>query len=61
MQAGIQQENPQYTHEWLFDLLRYGRLADAAWAGFLKIRKLGTYQIRQILADSRGAGDVAAP
>jgi hypothetical protein len=50
MQAGIHQENPLYTHEWLFDLLRYGRLADAAWAGFLNIRKLGTYQIRRILS-----------
>ncbi|MCX6865763.1 MAG: hypothetical protein NTV46_06000, partial [Verrucomicrobia bacterium] len=50
MQAGIQQENPRFTHEWLFDLLRHGRLANAAWAGFLNIRKLGTYQIRGILS-----------
>ena len=57
MQAGIQQENPRFTHEWLFDLLRRGRLANAAWAGFLNIRKPGTYQIRRILSGGGIAWD----
>ena len=48
MQAGIQQENPRFTHEWLCDLLRHGRRANAAWAGFLNIRQPGTYHIRRI-------------
>lgn len=47
--AGIPQLNPDYTHEWLFDFLKKGRLADAAWSGFLKARKLGTYKITEIL------------
>ncbi|MGE5399319.1 MAG: DUF6938 domain-containing protein [Ignavibacteriales bacterium] len=47
--AGIRQENPEYTDQWLFDMLRNGRLADAAWSGFLKARKLGTYKILEIL------------
>ncbi len=47
--AGIRQENPDYTHQWLLDLLNKGRLAEAAWSGFLKARKLGTYRIIEVL------------
>lgn len=50
VQAGIIQENPEYTNEWLFDLLKEGRLAEAAWDGFLKARKCGTFKIEEILA-----------
>ncbi len=49
IQAGIDQEDPQYTNEWLFDLLDGGRLAESAWDGFLKARKFGTYKIAEIL------------
>jgi hypothetical protein len=49
IQAGIRQENPEYTDQWLFSLLRQGLLADAAWAGFLKARKLGNFKIREVL------------
>ena len=37
--AGIKQQNPEYTNQWLLDLLNKGRLAEAAWNGFLKGRK----------------------
>jgi len=47
--AGISQENPDYAHQWLFDWLYKGRLAECAWDGFLKARKLGTYNIEEIL------------
>jgi hypothetical protein len=47
--AGIKQRNPEYTHQWLFDLLKKGRLAEAAWLGFLKGRKYGTYNILEYL------------
>jgi hypothetical protein len=47
--AGIKQQNPEYTHQWLFDLLKRGRLAEAAWNGFLKARKCGTYNILDFL------------
>ena len=30
-------------------MINKGRLADAAWSGFLKVRKLGTYKIIEIL------------
>ena len=36
-------------HEWLFDLRENGRLAEAAWDGFLKARKLGTYKIEKLV------------
>ena len=49
IQAGVPQQDPQYTDQWLFDLLRAGRLADSAWNGFLKARKYGTYKIHEIL------------
>jgi hypothetical protein len=49
IQAGIRQENPDYTHQWFMDLLNKGRLAEAAWSGFLKARKLGTYRIKEVL------------
>jgi hypothetical protein len=49
IQAGVMQQDPQYTDQWLFDLLRAGRLADSAWNGFLKARKYGTYKIHEIL------------
>jgi hypothetical protein len=49
IQAGFPQQDPQYTDQWLFDYMRAGRLADAAWNGFLKARKYGTYKIHEIL------------
>jgi hypothetical protein len=47
--AGFKQRNPEYTDQWLFDLLNKGRLAEAAWLGFLKARKYGTYNILEYL------------
>jgi hypothetical protein len=49
IQAGFPQQDPQYTNEWLLDLVKAGRLADTAWNGFLKARKYGTYKIHEIL------------
>lgn len=51
IQAGFKQEDPQYTDQWLFDLLNKGRLAEAAWAGFLKARKRGTFNIQKFLSE----------
>jgi hypothetical protein len=47
--AGLKQQNPELTDQWLFDLLKKGRLAEAAWNGFLKARKYGTYNILDFL------------
>jgi hypothetical protein len=49
IQAAMKQENPEYADQWLYDLLNRGTLAESAWDGFLKTRKLGTFKIRQVL------------
>ena len=47
--AGVNPAGPaEFCHEWLFDLRESGRLAEAAWDGFLKVRKLGTYKIERL-------------
>jgi len=50
IQATLPQSEPQYAAEWLRELLEQGRFAEAAWSGFLKARKYGTYKIRELLA-----------
>lgn len=49
IQAAMKQEKPEYTDQWLYDLLNRGTLAESAWDGFLKARKLGTFKIKQVL------------
>ena len=46
--AGTFQENPKYTHQWFFDYLNSGRLAEAAMQGFMEAEKLGAYNIQKI-------------
>jgi hypothetical protein len=57
VQAGIKQENPEYADQWLFELLKDGRLAEAAWSGFLKARKLGTYKIIEVIKTGKMTKD----
>lgn len=47
--AGINQEDPRYTNEWLMDWINSGWLAEAAWQGFLEAPKFGTYNVNQIV------------
>ncbi len=49
IQAGMKQEDPDFASQWLGDALRDGRLAEMAWDGFLKARKLGTRNIIEVL------------
>jgi hypothetical protein len=53
IRSGIRQLNPEYADQWLFDYLNKGMLAEAAWSGFLKVRKLGTYKIMEVLESGR--------
>ena len=46
---GIQQENPNYINEWLFDWLDKGYLAEAAMQGFVEGESLGTINIEKII------------
>ncbi len=54
--AAMDQYDPQYTHEWLFDRLSEGWFAEAAMHGFLDAEKMGTYRIEALVRDRNGAG-----
>ncbi len=47
--AGISQNDPRYTHEWLFDWINSGWLAEAAMAGFLDQRQFGVNNIQDVI------------
>lgn len=47
--AGIPQEDPTVCSEWLFDFINEGRIAQAAWDGFLNARKCGASKIEEYL------------
>jgi len=48
--AAIDPAGPiRYANQWLFDLRNNGRLAEAAWDGFTKARKFGTYKIENLI------------
>ncbi len=47
--AGISQNNPKYTSEWLFDWVQSGWLAEAAMAGFLDGRQFGVKNIMDVV------------
>ncbi|HUX39205.1 MAG TPA: hypothetical protein VMV44_14995 [Rectinemataceae bacterium] len=49
IQAGIPQPDERFADTWLFELLEQGRLAEAAWSGFLKARKFGTFRIDELI------------
>lgn len=48
--SGIEQEDPRYTHQWLFDWLDSGWLAEAAMEGYIEAPRQGTGNIRNIVA-----------
>lgn len=50
--AAVRQGDPRHADEWLDEWLNDGTLAIAAWNGFLRLPKFGTYQIRDLV---RGA------
>jgi hypothetical protein len=43
--AGFKQREARFAAEWLDELLAEGALAAAAWAGFTRLPKFGTYRI----------------
>jgi hypothetical protein len=53
VRSGIKQIDPEYTDQWLFDYLNKGMLAEAAWSGFLKVRKLGYYKILEVIENGK--------
>ncbi|MCX6722075.1 MAG: hypothetical protein NTY04_02710 [Candidatus Staskawiczbacteria bacterium] len=51
--AGVSQENPKYTDQWLYDSLNSGDLAEVAMQGFMEIEKMGTYNIEKIVTGDK--------
>jgi hypothetical protein len=49
MGTGFAQEKPEYADDWLYDWLDSGRLAEAAFEGFLEAPNLGTYNIERVV------------
>lgn len=47
--AGVEQEDPRYTHEWLFDWLDSGWLAQAALEGYMDAPRNGAYHIEDVV------------
>jgi len=47
--AGMDQDDPRYVNEWLYDWLKSGWLAEAAMAGFIEAPKYGTYNVEKII------------
>ncbi len=47
--AGITQGEPRWTHQWLFDWVKSGWLAEAAMSGFLDGRQFGVENIKKVV------------
>lgn len=48
--SGIDQEDPEFTDQWLFDWIESGWFAEAAMQGFMEAPRTGTYNIAKIVA-----------
>jgi hypothetical protein len=59
--AALKQRDPRFAAEWFSDWLADGLLASAAWAGYMRLPKFGTYRILEAVAASTGAGTPATP
>lgn len=51
--GGIAQLDPKYTHQWLFDWILSGGLAEMAWNGFFNAPTHGTWRIEEILSGEK--------
>lgn len=47
--GGVTQNDPRYTHEWLFDWVNSGGLARMAWSGYIEAPTHGAYRIESII------------
>lgn len=52
--SGKDQENPDYTAEWLFDGINSGWFSEAAMQGFIEAEKMGVYNIEKIISQCSG-------
>lgn len=47
--SAFEQEDPRYTHEWLFDWLNSGWLAEAAMQGFMDAPRNGAFHVEDMV------------
>jgi hypothetical protein len=47
--GGIEQKDPKFVNEWIFDLINSGRLAEAAWNGFIDAPNKGIFNIEKTI------------
>jgi hypothetical protein len=50
--AGLKQRNARYAAGWLGEWLSDGTLAAAAWSGYMRLPKTGTYEIARAAASA---------
>ena len=48
--------DPKRFRNWLVEMLEEGRMADYAWNGFVRCRKLGSYRIAKIVEEEGWGG-----
>ncbi|MFH1621431.1 MAG: hypothetical protein ABIB04_05120 [Patescibacteria group bacterium] len=51
--AGVTQNDPRYTNEWLFDWINSGGLARMAWNGYIEAPTHGSYRIESIITKEK--------
>lgn len=59
--AALKQRDARFAAEWFSDWLADGLLASAAWAGYMRLPKFGTYRILEAVAASAGDEAPASP
>jgi len=47
--GGVDQLDPKFANEWLFDWLKSGWLAEAAMEGFLDAPRNGAYHVEEVV------------
>jgi len=53
--AGLKQDTPSHAWQWLREWLADGTLAAAAWSGYVRLPKFGTYRILEVAAGLDGS------
>ncbi len=59
--VGLKQRDPRHVGDRLSELLADGTLAAAAWSGFLRLPKFGTYRVLEELGIGSGGQPSASP
>lgn len=63
--VGLRQGDPKHTGDWLWEMLKDGVLAGAAWTGYMRMPKFGLYRIVEellgpdVLRERLGAQDLS--